>query len=83
MEFPGTTFRVVGADPEPHFTNVFIHRNLNLIEISFHSHFDFNVVIATNCVHGMTAVLSWHVLFFLQQSEISIEFELRKKILYP
>ena len=60
------------------------------MEISFHSHLDCNAVIATNNLHGTTAVLSWYVQKFLaiywlatelQQGKVPIEFELRAKLI--
>ena len=64
------------------------HRYSNSMEISFHSHLNFNRVIATFCFHGTTAALSWHVQQFvaiswpameLLQCEISNAIELRAK----
>ena len=75
--------------PDPVSLTFFYH-NSNSIEISFHSYLDCNAVIATNNLHGTTAVLSWYVQTFLaiywlatelQQGKVPIEFELRAKLI--
>ena len=71
----------------PHFINGF-QRNSNSMEISFHSHFDSNTVIATKfCTrNGSCAVVAcakfvaiWWPATELQEGEISFEFELMEK----
>ena len=69
----------------------FFHRNSNLTEISTPLTLILIQWSLQNFVHDTTAVLSWHVQIFvaiwwpdteLQQSKISIEFELRATIVW-
>ena len=66
------------------------HRNSNSMEISFHSHLDSDIVIATLYIHGTAAMLSWYAQTYaakwwpateLQACGVSIQFELRAKII--
>ena len=45
--------------PGPLSQTVF-HRNSNSMEISYHFHLDSDIMIATICIHGTAAMLSWY-----------------------